>query len=206
MHWMIDRSAKFVLIAFFVLLNNIIIAPALVKAQEFPYVAPSAPEFDGRGNLVRDATRPSQLQTGQARVSSQGNVQPDMSTSINTYAVRPSPTPKPVVAPQTPYYSGSQDLAPKPRRQASYPQSPDNRQATSGSTPLASAPTQAMPEPTQRQDCSHFPMLIANSRSEAEMQMTARRYLTCLIQNGWNMDQARQHVISTIESTYRLAR
>jgi len=57
-----------------------------------------------------------------------------------------------------------------------------------------------------RPDCSQFPMMIARARSEPEMQMTARQYLTCLLKIGWNMEQARAQVISTIESTYRLAR
>lgn len=182
--------------------------PAQLDAQEFPYVAPSAPEFDGRGNLLREASRPNPRLSSnpQSTVPSKAPVRLEAPTSINSTGASSSSPPKPVVAPQIPGYGGPQDSTSRPPRQASFPQYPDSRQTATGSAPLASKPTQSLPKPAQGVDCSQFPMLIANSRSEAEMQVTARRYLTCLIQNGWNMDQARQHVISTIESTYRLAR
>ncbi len=48
--------------------------------------------------------------------------------------------------------------------------------------------------------------MIAQARSQAEMQMTARQFLTCLMQSGWNPDQAKQHVISVIESSSRTSR
>jgi len=48
-------------------------------------------------------------------------------------------------------------------------------------------------------------MLIAQARSEEEMRYQARMYLTCLMHSGLSADQARKHVISTIEMS-RLAR
>jgi hypothetical protein len=38
------------------------------------------------------------------------------------------------------------------------------------------------------------------------MREVSKQYLTCLLMNGWNIEQARNQVIATIESTYRLAR
>jgi hypothetical protein len=45
--------------------------------------------------------------------------------------------------------------------------------------------------------------MIAHARSEAEMRTAARLYLTCLMQNGWNLAQAKKHVISLIETARR---
>jgi len=201
-----DYGAKVLFIAAVALIN--VIASAQIRAQEFPYVAPLAPEFDGRGNLVRESSRPRQNLSSsvQSRFSSQAPVRLEVPSSLNTASTSQGTAPRPVVAPQIPGYRGSNHSAPRPPQQASFPQSPDNRRTMTGPAPLASNSTRQQPGPTTRQDCSQFPMLIANSRSESEMQMIARQYLTCLIQTGWNTDQARQHVISTIESTYRLAR
>jgi len=49
-------------------------------------------------------------------------------------------------------------------------------------------------------------MLIAQARSEEEMRNAARQYLTCLMQNGWDMETARKHVISVIETSYTYMR
>ncbi len=49
-------------------------------------------------------------------------------------------------------------------------------------------------------------MMIAKARNENEMRRMARQYLTCLMQNGWNSEQARQQVINTIETAYRYTR
>lgn len=176
-----------------------------VRGQEFPYVAPPAPEFDGRGNLVREAAKPGQYDSSgrQSPITPQAPIRMEAPPAPNGSAARLNAPTSPVVAPQAPGYAGRQDTQSKPARQASVPQIPDYQQTMRGPSPATS--TQPQPQPIQRQDCSQYPMLIANSRSEAEMQMTARHYLTCLMQNGWSMDQARQQVISTIESTYRVA-
>jgi hypothetical protein len=204
-----QTSTRIVFMAVVSFLHIMLIAE--VRGQDFPYLAPSAPEFDGRGNLVREAAKPSQSLSANApsKTPSQTPMRieaPYTPYTHNGSTSSPNTATKPVTAPRAPGYGGSQDASPRPPRQASVPPSPDYQQATRSPSPSASSLPQPQSQPMQRQDCSQFPMLIANCRSEAEMQMTARRYLTCLIQNGWNMDQARQHVISTIESTYRLAR
>ena len=80
-------------------------------------------------------------------------------------------------------------------------------QAPPPRTPAPSAPPQQPVTANQgRPDCSSYPMMIAQARSETEMRAVAQMYLTCLLKSGWNMEQARSHVITTIESTYRLAR
>jgi hypothetical protein len=55
-------------------------------------------------------------------------------------------------------------------------------------------------------DCSRFPQLIAQAPNQAEMQLVAREYLTCLLKTGWNMDMARNQVINTIQTAYKLTR
>jgi len=49
-------------------------------------------------------------------------------------------------------------------------------------------------------------MMIANAASEGEMRAAAKEFLTCLLYSGWQVEQAKQHVISTIESTRALRR
>lgn len=209
MSWSSRTAATIVFMAAISFMHILWVAEA--RGQDFPYVAPSAPEFDGRGNLVREAAKPAQSLSANApsRTPSQAPVRidaPYTPYTLNGNAPSQKASAKPVAAPQAPAYGGSQAASPRPPRQASVPHTPEYQQAMRSPSPAVSNAPQLQPQPMQRQDCSQFPMLIANCRSEAEMQMTARRYLTCLIQNGWNMDQARQHVISTIESTYRLAR
>jgi hypothetical protein len=48
--------------------------------------------------------------------------------------------------------------------------------------------------------------MIAQARSEAEMQITARYYLTCLMQNGVPMENAKAQVIQTVEAVLRANR
>ncbi len=164
-----------------------------VGAQEFPYAAPIAPEFDGNGRASSSSSAPDQTQTVQP-----GNrLQPRQSSAPREHsdykAVRP-------YAPQAPQLE-EQEPQPKQRsRRARDHQGPPQP---------GGAPDPGMrqpPQQPQRSDCTQFPMLIARAQSETEMQMTARHYLTCLLQNGWQMDQAKQQVIATIESTYRLPR
>ncbi len=185
-----------------------------VAAQDFPYSVPQAPEFDDRGNpgaayssgtpdraARRDnyprqqpeeekvdyrSVRPYVPEEGQyqppARVPRQDGASPaqrNASPRYNNYAPPQNTGPAPVVNPEA--------YGPAPVR-----------------TPAVARP--APPQPQERSDCTVYPMIIAQSKSEPEMQMAAKRYLGCLVQNGWNMEQARMHVISTIESTYRLTR
>ncbi|MBI5251238.1 MAG: hypothetical protein HY912_17250 [Desulfomonile tiedjei] len=185
-----------------------------VAAQDFPYSVPQAPEFDDRGN-------PSGTSPGVApdRASVKRPHYPRTEVEeekIDYRSVRP-------YAPQDGQYppparSQRQEVA-SPVQRNSIPR-PDNYGSTQdagsvrvnpeayGPPPVRTraAARPAQPQPEERPDCSVYPMIIAQSKSEVEMQMASRRYLTCLLQNGWNMEQARMHVISTIENTYRLTR
>jgi hypothetical protein len=178
-----------------------------VLAQDFPYAVPQAPEFDDRGNPVN--MRDSELQATRSRVkrgpySSNMDAQSDY-RSVRPYApqggpqpvsVPPSASAAPVSAPRSPSI-GSEQAPPTvraPRGQAREPMGPQ----PPGQPPQGQP--QGMP------DCSHFPQLLARAGSEPEMQTVAKEYLTCLLHSGWTMEQARSHVINTIEMTYRLAR
>jgi len=174
--------------------------------QDFPYSVPQAPEFDGRGNYIRTPEQ------GEAPSSPKRVHRQSASTEANengeSYRIErpyvpeefvpeaPAPTPRTVartqpIPPRAPAIPPPmQEYGPPP------PQTPP---------PMSSVPQQG-PQMQTGPDCSQFPMLIARSQSDAEMQLTARRYLTCLLQNGWNMEQAKQHVIRTIESTYAARR
>jgi hypothetical protein len=69
------------------------------------------------------------------------------------------------------------------------------------------AGTAVQPQPQPQQlDCSHYPIKIANARTQVEMQQIARYFLTCLMQNGWSQKQATEYVINTIESTFKVGR
>lgn len=156
-------------------------------SQQFPYAAPQAPEFDERGNLrapaqsdEEPAPRPS---TPPVRNRERADTQP-----VPQYGVVTPHAPE-VAAPSPPAHRPQQQR-PAPNYQSARP-------------PMPQQPPAQIPD---RPDCSQFPMMIARARSEPEMQMTARQYLTCLLKSGWGMEQARDHVIRTIESTYRLAR
>jgi hypothetical protein len=165
--------------------------PHAAKAQDFPYAVPQAPEFDTEGNHApsgeADTEDPPRRKRSRAR-----HEQSPPSSQSDYRAVRPyvSQEPSPSVQPPP---------GPKAPLGASY----------QGPT-MAPAPPAAAPAPPgsaqNRPDCSQYPMMIARSRSEPEMREIAKQYLTCLLMNGWNMEQARSHVIATIESTFRLAR
>jgi hypothetical protein len=45
-------------------------------------------------------------------------------------------------------------------------------------------------------------MMIATAQSREAMQWHARQYLTCLLNRGWRMEQARQEVIRVIETAH----
>ncbi|MBI5569952.1 MAG: hypothetical protein HY914_08415 [Desulfomonile tiedjei] len=161
-------------------------------SQDFPYQVPQAPEFDRQGNT--------------AELSQQD---PPPST-WNRTAPRPLTSPPQSVEPR------SETGQPKPRVQrtlprASYaPTAPEPRSLPVPhprvqGPPKPSSPQQANVQPQGPPDCSQFPMLIAQARSEEDMRFQARMYLTCLIHSGLPEDQARKHVISTIEMS-RLAR
>lgn len=162
-----------------------------VYAQDFPYSVPRAPEFDHRGNYLGPGSDPT---TSQQRSSSNGGQEHASQGRAYYTAVRP-------YAPQAPDPRQGVDAAPQ-GQQAPRPQ----RIRATASTPPAPQPE---PQPQQAQqppDCTGFPMAIARARSQGEMQMLARQYLTCLMKTGWPQDRAREQVIRTIESTYALTR
>jgi hypothetical protein len=194
-------------------------------AQDFPYSVPQAPEFEYRGNSTGDpsgtsADRPSTKRSPHSRPQMED--EPVDYRSVRPYAPqdgqppqrvrrsRPdSASPSPRYATPAPEgYGPPQDTRSAPLTPEGYGPAPIRTPAAAMPTPAQRPPTAAMPAPTQpeeRPDCSMYPMVIARSRSDPEMQMAARQYLSCLLKNGWNMDQARMQVISTIESTYRLS-
>jgi hypothetical protein len=159
-----------------------------VVAQDFPYSVPQAPEFDNRGNHVE----PSPTEAPEAGYRQRSRQYPQENEDELRYGEVRSYAP--------------QDAPPAPSRkrarrvQGYVPPS-------SGPPAMASNPPPPPPPQMQeRPDCSPYPMMIARARSEPDMQAIARQYLTCLLKSGWTMDRARQQVINTIESTYRLAR
>lgn len=164
-------------------------------AQGFPYTgpaAPMAPEFDRRGNLLQPGAELSvspspPSRTSGSREASEGPV--DYRT-VRPYVPQGS-SPKRVtapVAPRTPEYQPSPG-APAPVAAPPLP------------SPSMGQP-QAQPVWRERPDCSAYPLMISQARSQGEMQTLAREYLTCLMKNGWDMEQAKKHVIATIETTY----
>jgi len=186
------HKAGFVLPAILgLLLGCLAIVPQGLEAQDFPYAVPQAPEFNGGGKAVpsneADAERPRKRNRSRYR-----HEQPS-SRSWSDYG-----TVRPYVPPDSPP-TVRQHAGPKAPLGATY------RGPTSAPPPSAAAPPPS--GSAQRgPDCSQYPMMIARSRSEPEMREIAKQYLTCLLMNGWNVEQARKHVIATIESTYRLAR
>ncbi|MCL5124337.1 MAG: hypothetical protein M1511_07555 [Deltaproteobacteria bacterium] len=164
-----------------------------VEPQDFPYLAPAAPELDNAGSPLKGPSK-SGTQTGIG----------------------------PKIAPFEPetlknFGFGASNQASEERAAANPPTRSNHR---------PTAPANGSPKPPMRQepqdmstarrdapvkqprtvDCSQYPMLIANARSQAEMQITARYYLTCLLQQGWLMENAKAQVIQTIESVTRGAR
>jgi hypothetical protein len=159
-----------------------------VVAQDFPYSVPQAPEFDNRGNYVEAGStdEPDAGQRQRSRAYPQVNENELRYGEVKSYDRQDAPP--------------ARSRRRAPRAQNYNPPPPG---------PPAMASIQPPPPPPQMQerpDCSQYPMMIARAQSEPHMQTIARQYLTCLLKNGWTMDRARQQVIATIESTYRLAR
>ncbi|MBI4965943.1 MAG: hypothetical protein HY913_21875 [Desulfomonile tiedjei] len=179
---------------FFAILGLLIgwfaLAPHSVDAQDFPYAVPQAPEFDESGNALSS----SEVETGTPPRKKRSRARQDQMPQEYGSDYR---TVRPYV-PQDAPPAMQQPAGPRASRGPGYPG------PSSAPPPMAAVPPAG---PVQdRPDCSQYPMVIARSRSEPEMQMAARQYLTCLLKNGWNMEQAKSQVISTIESTYKLAR
>lgn len=168
-------------------------------AQDFPYMVPEAPEFDSPGSVGKTPTESPTIEQKKPFQSNPGVFKPKLETGAMI----------PTQVPEAPL--SSNEYYPQPPRSGpvrgpsveNQPVSPVNPTQR----PVASVPQQGSSTGTRPQsDCSEFPMLIARSKSDTEMQMTARHYLTCLIQGGWTMEQAREQVIRTIETAYRPGR
>jgi hypothetical protein len=169
-----------------------------VFAQNFPYAVPQAPEFDERGRTFQNAPDNSPREISpppmvpQTRQSNAPKDKMDF-RNVRPYTQQEQPQYEPEMN-QVPNYSQPMQQAPQQKRTRK-PQEQYQNPAT-----------QQQMQSAGRPDCTQYPMLIARSQSEAEMQMTAKKYLSCLLENGWQMDQAKQHVIATIESTFKLTR
>jgi hypothetical protein len=185
------HRAGFVLLAILgLLIGFLAIVPQGLEAQDFPYAVPQAPEFD-RGGRAAPADQ-ADTETPRKRKRSHHRHEQSSPRSRSDYrTVRP-------YVPQDAPPAGQQPAGPRAPLGATY------HGPTSAPRPPAPAPPSASVQ--RRPDCSQYPMMIARSRSEPEMREISKQYLTCLLMNGWNIEQARNHVIATIESTYRLAR
>ncbi|MGO9569826.1 MAG: hypothetical protein ACLP5H_20020 [Desulfomonilaceae bacterium] len=175
-----------------VLVGTLFLAGAFVSkgvvAQDFPYSVPQAPEFDHRGNYVESGS------TEESDAGHRPRSRPYPRLNENELRYGEVKSYAPHDAPSAP----SRRRAPRSQGYAPQPPGPP--------TMASNPPSLPPPQMQQRPDCSQYPMMIARSQSEPDMQMVARQYLTCLLKSGWTMDRARQQVINTIESTYRLAR
>ncbi|MGC8602447.1 MAG: hypothetical protein ACP5VS_02020 [Desulfomonilaceae bacterium] len=168
-----------------------------VEPQDFPYLAPEAPEFDGGIPQIRGPSK-SQPQSGIGP-----KLAPVTPEAMKNFGFGP------------PGEGGEEQVVSNPPGPSNiYSSPPTNLPGRTQKTlksNMAREPSQVA-SPTRQNapvqqprmvDCSQYPGLIANARSEAEMQITARYYLTCLLQQGWLMENARTQVIQTIEAVTR---
>lgn len=153
------------------------------SAQSFPYSVPKAPEF-GSSSGDREAREPAPQLKRRSRRS-----RPPSSRASAQRGPRNTPRYPSAAAPQN--YAAQQAPAVGPTR--------------SRATGPVPPPVQQSTTPPQQLDCSQFPILIANSKNETEMRWHARLFLTCLIKNGWNEAQAKNHVVQAIRS-YEMTR
>lgn len=180
----------------FFLITGMFLEPGLL-AQDFPYSVPQAPEFDRGGNYVEYAPADNYAPRKRSRHHSR-HTEPGNETDLRSVRPYAPSGPQPMVAPPQP-----RPAVPLAGHAARPAPEPSPHQMQTPPPPPAQQPPAAI---QGRPDCSRYPMMIAQARSESEMRATAQMYLTCLLKSGWTMEQARSHVITTIESTYRLAR
>lgn len=174
--------------------------PVASHAQDFPYAVPQAPEFDTGDGMAPPASVEESPPTPGSEPSSPRRGRSSKQPKPDYRAVRPyvpQETAPSVAGPQIPH---------APEMPAPQARPPRMQPPQMGNPAVASTPPGPPPQMAPRLDCSKFPMLIAQAKSDEEMQWTARLYLTCLVRSGWSEEQAKQQVINTIESTYRLAR
>ncbi len=175
-----------------------LVVPDCARAQDFPYLAPTAPEFDSATSASRGPSKNPNSQGTGPKISP---VTPQIMKDFG-FGPPTDDTPEQVVSspPVRPKNDHSTNGNPHSRTN---PQSQFRQDAPPpGGRSRPIGPVQQRP----RADCSQYPALIANARSEAEMQMTARYYLTCLLQGGVPIENARAQVIQTIEAALRVGR
>ncbi len=205
---MLKRSHVSALI--FGLLALAVASPESAFSQEFPYLAPAAPEFDSGGNVVKGSPvqRPSNSNFSYAGPSEKPSRYPSFHQPPKTSV--PSDTPRvrtePREAPRAPTYG--------PRTRPATPvaayRGPSQAAVPGPTPPVASyqAPMQGQipAQMQQRTDCTEYVQRIAGARSQEEMQMAAKYYLGCLMQNGWDENTAKRQVISVIETAFTYTR
>jgi len=178
--------------AVFAVIGCLMISGAAVtppaRAQDFPFLVPQAPEFNSRGQQTEPQGRENLAAPYPEARPPRGSPGP-ANRDTSTYRAR-----RPGIPPE--------QMTTGPTRRGPV-QAPPQQPATP--TPY-SGPSYARQGPSPRPDCSQYPMAIAQARTEEEMRMAARLYLTCLMENGWSPEQARNHVISVVESSFRYTR
>ena len=194
---MLYKSIRLLTVLLFFLMLGI--SEDRCAAQDFPYMVPEAPEFDSTGSVGKTPTASPPVEQKKPVQSNPGVFKPKLETGAMI----------PTQVPEAPL--SNNEYYPQPPRSGPVRgpsvESPPVSPSAQPQRPVASVPQRGPGAGTHPQsDCSEFPMLIARSKSDTEMQMTARHYLTCLIQGGWTMDQAREQVIRTIETAYRPGR
>jgi hypothetical protein len=186
--------AAFAMIGCLMILETAVTPPA--RGQDFPFLVPQAPEFNSRGQQT-EPRGPQNLAAPYPEPRPQRGSPGPVNRDMSTYRVRrPDIPPEPMTT--GPTRRGTLQAAPQVAPQAP-PQRPATPNPYSGQSYLGQAPP-------PRPDCSQYPMAIAQARTEEEMRMAARLYLTCLMENGWSQEQARNHVISVVETSYRHTR
>jgi hypothetical protein len=169
----------------------------LTYSQVFPYMAPQAPEFDYQGRSLERTPAGNSYPENQSSVITPPtpNWEPkNHSTKRTRPQVAPPFDPTRRASPQAPEFGARPSRVPY----GPPPPGPAAPMATAPGPPPAAAPP--------RLDCSQYPALIAQARSEVEMRQQAIQYLTCLVKNGWDQNTAKNHVISVIETAYRSTR
>jgi hypothetical protein len=172
------------LVGMFLLLSPLQVSPSL--GQIFTIEAPEAPEFDSEGNLVQDGN--------------QGNV--PAPAAVDTTRAPKAPEIRQPSTRSRPQRRGSRTPARAPRQARQQPaRAPARTDQSQGMRPVGGPPgPTASPAQAQRPDCSRYPMLIIRARSQQEMQHTARLFLTCLLESGWPMKKAKEHVVRSVKN------
>ncbi len=181
----------------------------LLIAQDFPYAVPQAPEFDLKGNLLPQGSQPAELPQNEDTAGPKSN-KSEAFRSIKPFIPEAPEEDSSPARSHRPSVQGRQDGSATPQYRENPPQgrmgqpsapTPSRNPAQTGNYRNQSPPPS--PQNQERVDCSIFPGLIARAQSEIEMQMTAKQFLTCLMKSGLPLEQAKQYVISIIESSYR---